>query len=264
MLLYRRELAPIVALAFSLVLAGCISPAIEDPGERPGTDDADPIPSREVLSYAGTLRGAPIIPASTTHPFAVPDGLTEIKVFLNWTTRTGELAFVLIDPDGRTVATGFREHATSRVVGTVHPPAPGEWKVVVSSERALDEAYSLTIILEPAVAGAYATDSRKLIPAGGFAEINLILEANATFDYAWTLVQGGETYFNIHSHQDGETVRHVEGTYGALTGNFTAPSREVYSLLWRNAGLTDMSVDHKLAGILRVHSETRHTSTLPV
>lgn len=250
-------------LAVAALLSGCLG-ASAPPSVEPASKDAMDhmhAAAREVsLDFAGELTGTPLAPALAQHVFDVPPGTVEIKVQLDWALALADLNFSLVDPNGEEAGVGFKEAATRRAVATVEPPAAGEWTLFVGSKQAVREKYKANVTLTDEVPGFLNITQVMKAPVRGFAELNLIMEANATFDYAWLIQEAGNpTYFNIHSHQDGKTVRHVETTAEEGEGNFTAPSREVYSLLWRNSAVTPINVDVSVEGYFRVHSETHHT-----
>ncbi|MFO1532778.1 MAG: hypothetical protein ABR562_03630 [Thermoplasmatota archaeon] len=82
----------------------------------------------------------------------------------------------------------------------------------------------------------------------GFAEVNLVMAANATVAWSWTMT-GGANYFDVHSHAGGAVVEHVRKLDQAKdAGNFTAPKAGQYSLLWENYGAEPVSLHYEVTG----------------
>ena len=245
-----------------LLLAGCVTPAEETPSSLAAPEPAPHAGHAERLTvheFDGELTATPLTPALEAHAFPVEAGVLEVRVQLNWSLPVASLNMSLVGPAGQEVAVGFRESDTSSAVATIDPPLPGEWRVYVGSQQALGEKYRVQVTLEDALPAYTSVVEDYVLPVRGFGELNLILEANQSFNYSWMVQEAGNpVYFNIHSHQDGKTVRHVEETTEALSGNFTAPSREVYSLLWRNQGVSALHVAAEVEGSFRVHSQTHH------
>jgi hypothetical protein len=94
------------------------------------------------------------------------------------------------------------------------------------------------------------------LAAQGFAEVNLVMEENQTIDYAWATREGDAAGFNIHSHEDGKTTYHAEGSYARTSGTFTAPQPRIYSLMWENPGATPLTIDLDLRGQFQVLSQS--------
>lgn len=261
-----RQLA---LLAVALAVAGCIEPPAAAPAEAAAdADAAGHVHAHALHAFEGRLSGTPAAPTSEEFPFEIPAGTTEIRANLSWASEASAIELALLDPEGEEVETGFAETPTSRALATVHPPQPGGWKLRVTAMRALDEAFEASVVVADglpesrAISETYeivprlpARDLARAVQSGGFAEINLILEEGASFEYAWTST--GPVYFNIHYHADGATERGVEETATELSGNFTAPFLQVFSLLWRNEGLTPVTVEAQVEGVMREHSRTR-------
>lgn len=253
------------ALLLAAALAGCLGGSSPQPSELPGAASAFPL----VQAFEGRVTGTPASPGTQAFDLDVPEGATEVRAVLTWPDEGAVLDVVLRDPAGDEVERGFAEAATRRAFATVDPPAAGTWTLEVVSTQAQDAAFTLEAAVTDARATAQAIEdtyalpmrfpvrevARVLQPASGFAEINLVLEEGQGFDFAWTSTQ--TTYFNIHYHDSGQTVRAVEENTTELDGSFTAPFRQVFSLLWRNDQPMEATVEARVEGVFREHSRTR-------
>ncbi|HWG90705.1 MAG TPA: hypothetical protein VNZ52_07640 [Candidatus Thermoplasmatota archaeon] len=252
----------LLGIVGSLILAGCLAaeqaPDVGDEAASgPGNGSADRNVS-ELFSFTGKLTGLPVGPTEEVFNVTVPESATEVKANLSWGNPLADLALILVGPDGKEAGRGFAETTTNRAVSTIDPPTPGEWQIRVVANRAYEEAFRLAVEVGRVAPGFQVIQKTYNVEANSFAEVNLIMEANATFNYTWK-TQGGETvYFNIHSHQDGKTVRHEEGESADGEGTFVAPTRQVYSLLWRNPGVATIPLETTIAGEFRVHSLNHH------
>lgn len=260
---------PLLLLALSLAAAGCIQAPDPQPSEAAPVPDAPGhVHAHALHTFDGRLTATPAAPVVEEFPFAVPAGTTEVRANLSWLSEAAALELALVSPEGKEIESGFAETPTSRALATVHPPQPGNWTLRVTAVRALDEAFVTNAVIADGlpelrtIEGSYEVVPRlpvrelaRAAQSGGFAEINLILDEGASFDYSWK--SSGPVYFNIHYHGEGGTERAVEETTTGLAGNFTAPFLQVFSLLWRNEGATPVTVDGEVEGVMREHSRTR-------
>lgn len=234
-----------------LALAGCTSPGSDDaPASQPPAGAAF-TPASYQFDGEFLLGG---VDAPLAFPFEVPEGAGEVAALLTWSIPGAVLEFQLLDPSGAVAADGWAEGDTRRYVATPQLPAPGEWSAVVTAQQGADAHFSLNVTARAAqpygpVAQTYA------IAGGAFAEINLNLVPGEAFEYSWTA--GGDVYFNVHYHANGTTSRPIEATGREASGDFTAPDRQVYSLLWRNEGALPVEVAAQVDGSYRLHSMTR-------
>lgn len=259
----------LVLLILPLVVAGCVQVPASEKTSLGNEDDAlSHVHAHALHAFDGRLTGTPAAPVFESFEFPVPAGTTEIRANLTWASRAAVLELALLDPNGDEVETGFGETPTSRALATVQPPEPGNWTLRVTAVRALDEAFLANAVIADGspefreIQDTYEVEPRlpqrelaRAVQPGGYAEVNLILEPGASFAYGWT--SSAPVYFNIHYHADGATERAVETTETELAGNFTAPFLQVFSLLWRNEGLTPVTVDAQVEGVFREHSRTR-------
>lgn len=235
----------------ALLLAGCASPAVDDPDG--GDVDAPPAFKPVSYSFDGEfLAGG--VDAPQAFPFEVPNGTGEVAALLTWTIPGAILEFRVLDPSNTVVADGWAESEQRRFVSTTHPPTPGEWSIVVTAERGVDIHFALNVTARQSEPFGLIEETYT-IQRGAFAEINLNMVPGDWFNYTWTA--DGDLYFNIHYHANGATERPVEFTGREHEGQFTAPDRQVYSLLLRNDGLLPVEVSVAVDGSFRLHSMTR-------
>lgn len=271
-----RTARPLVVPLLLLALAstGCVSrpfdaASVEDPT---GTTESA---WQRVHIFDGELRA----PGDTlTFPFTVADGAKEVETLLTWSDAAAQLAFRLLDPNGDEAAQGWNEGDGRAYVTTTHPVEAGEWTLEVTGERALLTSFAATTTVhsDAVTEGPIATnfvipprnptralpaETRTVLPTVGprdFAEINLNMAPADAFRFSWNA--SSEVYFNVHYHgADGTTERPIEERSTALAGEFTANATEVYALLWRNEGTSEVEVEVALDGTYRLHSMTRRS-----
>lgn len=252
-----------------LLVAAALSGCLASPSAPQGlpADAAGAVRLLQEHPFSGSVSGSPATPGMEAFAFEVPAGATEIRAQLTWGSDAAVLGMTLKDPSGEENERGFRQGPTSSAFATVEPPSPGEWTLEVTSTQARDEAFDVAVTVSDAVATAQTIEERYAIPMrvpvrelaslqqDGFAEINLILDEGQSFNYTWASDQ--TVYFNIHYHDDGATVRAVEENTTSLEGAFTAPFRQVFSLLWRNPGPLPANVETTVGGTFREHSRTQ-------
>lgn len=246
-------------LALSVLLGGCLTATPETPAAKPADHAGmvmDSSRGESILLKDAIAAATPLTPYNKTYPFTVGPGVLEVRVNLTWTSPLTDIQVQMLDPDGKDQGRGVKEASTMRGMATVDPPVRGAWKLVVTSTRAVQDSYAANLTLTDFIPGSSNLTQAVNVAAQGFAELNLIMEGNETFDYSWATREGGATKFNIHSHENGETKYHVEGSFAKTNGTFTAPKRQVYSLMWENTGVTSLTIDLKLEGRFRVHSHS--------
>lgn len=262
---------PLLAL-LALALAGCVdAPGAAVTEKEPVGGDA--APWQRVHPFDGALG-----PLATTarHPFEVPAGSAQIEAVLTWREPAAQLGFRLLDEAGEEAAAGWGEAPTRAYVTTTRPVTAGNWTLEVFSERAVAADYAATIkvtsdapdhgpiattfVIPPQnPARALPPEARAPLPSVAprdYAEVNLNMEPGDAFEFSWTATS--PVYFNVHYHgADGTTERPIEERAEALEGSFRADMTEVYALLWRNEGTSEVEVTMDLQGSYRLHSMTR-------
>ena len=264
------RLLPLAVVA--LALAGCVDPPQGAVAEGPATG-GDAAPWQRVHPFDGAL-GA--LTPTAQHPFDVPEGSAQIEAVLTWREPAAQLGFRLLDENGEEAAAGWGEAPTRAYVTTTHPVTPGAWTLEVFSTRGVAADYSATVkvtsdapdhgpivttfVIPPQnPARSLPAEARGVVPSvtpRDYAEVNLNMEPGDAFDFSWTATS--PVYFNVHYHgADGTTERPIEERTDALEGSFAANMTEVYALLWRNEGTSDVEVTLDLQGSYRLHSMTR-------
>jgi plastocyanin len=90
------------------------------------------------------------------------------------------------------------------------------------------------------------------VPAGKFAEANLLLRAGDTITWDWSASQ--VVHFNVHTHQAGGATELVAQDAASNQGSFTAPQAGGYSLLWENGGGAAVTLEYSVQGAGKVES----------
>ncbi|HET6404931.1 MAG TPA: PPC domain-containing protein [Candidatus Thermoplasmatota archaeon] len=254
-----RALALLLACALA---AGCLADEAPEPTprEETQTDDAG---TREVTQqFTGSATGTPAQPFSQDFAFEVPRGAVGVYGNLSWQKPpidapfglADTFDFALLDPRGEVVAEGYPDVNGHLVVVTVEPPRPGTWTFRVSANVAANTPFVVdagAILIVP--------DDNVIIKAielgpRSFYEVNLILEEGASFSFSFN--SSAPVRWDIHSHppeglKEWETG---EGTTGSAS--FTAPARDVFSILWENTGALPVQLDFEVHGTFRVHSHS--------
>lgn len=253
-------LAP--ALALALVLAGCMAGEVPDPtppaDER--TDDASLRPVTE--RFSGTATGTPAAPDVHEFPFDVPRGAVGVNGTLSFSQPTSSVpvrqasgfALELFDPDGESVARGYRDVNGNLIVATVEPPKPGTWTFVVTATSALQASFTLDAVAELIVPEHNVLTQTIRLGQRSFFEINLILEKDASFVFSFNST--GPVRWDVHSHPPEGLKVWESGEGTSATYSFTAPERNVYSIMWENPGALAVDLTYHVDGKFRVHSHS--------
>lgn len=267
------RILPLAALLAAL--SGCVSGPPSGATEGATPEEAAGASWQRLYVFDGELGAAG---DRVAFPFLVPEGAREVEALLTWSDATAQLAFGLMDAAGQDAAQGWNEGDGRAYVTTTHPVGPGEWSLEVWADRALMTSFAatLTVRSEAIPEGPITTtfvipprdptrslppEARAGIPAVGardYAEINLNMQPGDAFDFSWNATS--EVYFNVHYHgADGTTERPIEERTTTLVGSFAANTTEVYALLWRNEGTSELEVNVDLDGTYRLHSMTRQS-----
>jgi len=249
-----------IFLLLAMAMAGCLdTPAVEPP-EASEDVATDATASRGVEeTFTGVATATPATPEEHRFEIVVPSGAVGVNGTLTFTNPTCAnglqrcFRLSLLDPDGEVAATGWAEAAERVSLGTEAPPKPGTWTFVVTAMQAAQTPFELLAGIELLVPQDNVV--RRTIELGptSFYEINTLMEEGATFVYAF---DAGSTalVWDIHSHKDGQTTTHEEGTDPAINVTFTAPARGGYSALLQNTQPTPVAVTFEVRGAFRLHS----------
>lgn len=261
-----------ISLALILaVLAGCVTPQVPGvnvPDNATRTTDA----WQRIHDFEGQLTTTA---SSTAYAFDVPEGAAQIEALLTWREAGAQLGFRLLDAVGEEAAAGWNEAPNRAYVTNTHPVTPGEWTIEIFADRAVTADYSATVkitsdapdhgpitatfVIPPQnPARLLPPEARGPIPTvtpRDYAEVNLNMEPGDSFNFSWTSTR--PVYFNVHYHGAEGTERPIEERTDALEGSFVANMTEVYALLWRNEGTSEVEITLELNGAYRLHSMTR-------
>ncbi len=261
---------PIPLLVIALLGTGCVT--TPDAATTLSAEGESNQPWQRVYVFDGE-RGPTDAPLRI--PFTVDVGGNVVEALLGWTAPGAQFGFQLLDPTGESVASGWQEAEGRAFVSTTQPVIPGEWTLEISSARAVGAGYAATVTVMSEIMPYGPIDTTFVIPARNptrdipaevrgnvpaflprdYAEVNLNMVPGDGFTFNWT--SSSEVYFNVHFHGADGTERPIEERSSGLAGNFTAPDTEVYALLWRNEGNSDVEVRLELDGNYRLHSMTR-------
>lgn len=250
--------------AIPLVLAltaGCLgadAPTPDGPRDEVETDAASTRPIAE--TFSGSATGTPAQPFQQDFAFEVPRGAVGVNGTLAWEKPPVDAPFgladtfdlALLDPDGELVAEGYSDVEGHLIVATIEPPKPGTWTFRVTAAVAASTPFTLD-----AVAELIVPDDNTIVKAlelRAFYEVNLILEEGAAFSFSYNA--SAPVAWDIHSHPP-EGVKYWEEGEGATgSASFTAPSRDVFSILWENTGALPVELSFEVRGKFRTHSHS--------
>lgn len=243
-----------------LLLGGCLGSSEPPAAARDGGSHRTDAASERPLwtNATGRATASPAQPFQQEFPIDVPTGAVEVKVTLTWTpSPLNAFQLTLFDSEGKAIGRGFPEKDGQRSLATDAPPPSGRWKARVTSERALDAPFAVSARVSLLVPDRNTLEDTITLIGQGFAEVNLIMEDQAAFNYSFRTDPATTVAFNIHSHENGKTTYHAEGSYAEHRGSFAAPKRQIYSLLWENKGVGDVKLHYTVEGAFRVHSHSQ-------
>lgn len=252
--------ALLLVLAFAL--AGCVSPETPAPPERSDveTDDASTRPIAE--RFEGTSTGTPNAPDEQVFEFDVPRGAVGVNGTLTYARPPAELPLglgepfelTLLDPRGDVVAEGYRDVDGRLIVVTVEPPSPGVWSFVVRGVAAVDASFQLDAVAELIVPADNVVTKTLTLGQRSFYEVNLILEEAASFQFSFN--SSAPLVWDVHSHPEGGVKEWEQGEGVTGGAEFSAPARDVYSVLWENTGALPADLTFEIHGKFRIHSHS--------
>lgn len=255
--------APLLALLSLMVLAGCLAPDADAPDVPRADVQTDAAGTRPVTaSFSGTSTGTPAMPDEQTFPFEVPRGAVGVNGTLSWSKPPASPPFglgdgfelELIDPAGDVVATGYPDVEGRLIVVTIEPPRPGEWTFVVRGIATAGTDFALEAVAELIVPQDNTVVKSLELGQRSFYEVNLILEQNASFHFSFNA--SGTVNWDVHSHPPEGVKEWETGSGTTAEYSFTAPAREVYSILWENPGALPVDLAFEVHGAFRIHSHS--------
>ena len=252
----RPGLALALALAFApaLALAGCLAQE-EAPGAVPQDQVTDAATLRPIEEqFTGTAVGTPAAPFSEDFGFEVPRGAVGVNGSLSWSDPLARMDIALLDPDGEIIAEGYPDVNGELVVVTVEPPSPGTWTFRVTSDLAVSVPFTVDAAAELIVPENNVAAKTVELGQASFYEVNLILEEGASFVFGFNSTDA--VRWDVHSHPP-EGLKEWDAGEGTTGGaSFTAPHRDVYSILWENPGALPTELDFQITGKFRLHSHS--------
>lgn len=265
--------APLAVLILLVMLgAGCVT----SPGNvvTPAADIASgDAPWQRVYIFDGDFDA---LSGPVTMAFDVSEGAAQVEALLTWRQPGAQLGFRLLDPTGEEVARGWNEAEGRAYVTNTHPVVAGEWMIEIFGERAVNTAFAATVTVHSNALPYGPIQTTFVLPPKNparelpaelrgaaypaferdYAEVNLNMVPGDHFQFSWEA--SAPVYFNVHFHGADGTERPIEERGEALEGNFTADMTEVYALLWRNEGTSEVEIRLEMDGRYRLHSMTRH------
>ena len=245
-----------LALVLVVLLAGCVG---EEPASQEAPQDdvrTDDMSSRTLeADFSGTALGTPAQPQVHEFPFSVPTGAVGVNATLAWDSPAARFELALVDPDGEVAAEGYPETEGRLVAATLDPPRSGEWTMRVTATLAVNVPFTLHAVAELIVPDDNLVRQTATLRTPGFNEVNVIMEANATFTFAYNAT--GDVKWDVHSHPPEGVKYWDQGTSASHAGSFTAPERGIYSLLFQNQGAVPVEITFEMRGRFRLHSHAQ-------
>lgn len=253
----RRHLAAVRPLALAVLLAlvaGCV--AQDAPPSATPTDVATDAASLRPVeeSFEGVAMGSPAAPGVSEFPFEVPRGAVGLNGTLSYESPAARIAFELLDPKGEVVSNGYRDIEDNLVVVTVEPPRPGTWTFRVRADLAVNVPFRIDAVAQLIVPQDNTVRRTVDLNAGSFYELNMILEADASFRFGFNAT--GPVRWDVHSHPPGGVKEWQSGEGDSASGEFKAPARDVYSVLLENPGVAVVNAQFEAVGAFRLHSHS--------
>lgn len=250
----QRVRAIWVVPLLAALASGCLAPVPEEPQAPPMPSVQPQIAQATSASFAGTLTAVPVAAAAEDHSFDVPLGATSVVAILRWGSAASELALELRNPEGEMVGTVVELGSAALHARTVGSVAPGAWSVRVRADRAVQEEYGVDVRVGIGAAATNLAEGAFLVQPRIFAELNFEMAAGQGFAFTWSVDEGSDVYFNVHTHRDGEVTNYFEGEYAELEGNWTATDDGGASLLWENVQPVPVTVRYRVEGDFDIHS----------
>jgi len=249
-------------VVIALLSVGCIGEpeATPSPPADVATDDASTRPITE--QFAGTSTGTPNAPDEQVFEFTVPRGAVGVNGTLAYERPPADIPlglghtfeFQLLDPSGEVIAEGYPDVEGHLIVATIEPPKPGVWTFVVRGTATVNTPFTVDAVAELIVPKDNVVAKTLTLGQRSFYEVNLILEKDAAFRFSFNA--SAPVAWDVHSHPP-EGVKYWEEGEGATGGaEFTAPSRDVYSILWENPGALPADLEFEIHGTFRMHSHS--------
>ena len=245
-------------VVFGVVMAGVLGAAslvtplehvAADEDMDAGPEDPGPLPAFHAVRYhnaTGQLTSTALTPRTVTGAFDVVNGTGNLQAALLWDQADFTLELLLFGPDGQPA--GAPEAASGRIGLSVDGPSAGAWRYEIRADLAFDVAWDLSVRLAPEAGDETLMADTLTIAPGNFFEINTQMPRNGTIAWDWSIREGDDVAFNLHSHFDDEVQYLVEETTDAHHGAYTNDREGGYSLMWENTGSTPLTLRYRAWG----------------
>lgn len=208
-------------------------------------DDGGDGPTVEYYNATGQLTSTALQPASATGSFVVGNGTVLLEATLIWSPTQYLLTLGLAN-EGMTSETTAGAASAGRATIEFDAPAAGPWTYTVSSDLAVNAAWTLSIRMSVVADDEELLAGSRTIPPGQFFEINTEMENRTSFYWSWSA--SGTVHFDVHSHFDDEVQYHIDEDAASGRGNFTNNRAGGYSFLWENTGALPVTLDYRVWG----------------
>lgn len=257
----------LLATVLGAMAGNALLPPALLPGDGMEGGDNHTAHAGTLILYAnrtGTITGSPAQPGRDESQWTLPANTTQIFVELGWTASPQvQMDVQLLDPQGKT-ASPKRDARSGRVSLTLDTPSPGTWKIVVTSEQAVLEPYT---VIARATVGPMATIFERTYtvnpnPSGAaraFVEVNLKMSPGQRINFTWRVLDSpAKLDFNLHVHFSGNVEYPIRGSWNSYSGNYThvTGKGDGASLMWTNSeNPTPLRITCRIEGTFRFESE---------
>ncbi|MCA1814214.1 MAG: hypothetical protein LC624_09735 [Halobacteriales archaeon] len=123
-------------------------------------------------------------------------------------------------------------------------------KLTVSCEQQCNRTgpFATLVVAAPQDEAGQAGGTSQRIDPGKFAEVNLQLAANESFSWSFRTEPATPIHWDIHAHPGDQVITYAQGDDAQRSGNFSAPSAGIYSLLLENSNPDAVTVTYSVQG----------------
>lgn len=155
-----------------------------------------------LLNYTGSITASPVQPGRAEHALAIPLGTSDLRAALTWQGAASVLDVALLDPSGNEAEAEKTATATG-VELALEAPAPGGWTLVVTSERALAEAYRVEVQMDVVRRATGRYEQTIAVSPDAPAEIELEVEPQGWVRYDFYGLDGAVVTLEAHDDDTG-------------------------------------------------------------
>lgn len=259
----RRETVAVGAVSGAIFIAtilGAVSGIIDlggpDEPEEPTPAPVDPdgvLIGEQNYDFSGQLTSVPPIqPGQSDGGFRVPGNVRVLVATLTWSDSVATLDISLDGPAGADLGTKLTQQGSVTI--RLLSPTPGDYAYTISGSNAVNVAWDLNVNLVPRDTGLNRISHTATVAPGDFFEINTDMPLHGNISWQWSVDEGIEVPFNLHTHFDGEVQYEVQLTAAAHEGHFEAHREGGHSLMWENTSDSTLSVTYVVWGDFQVDS----------